>query len=383
VTQVIIHTARKLDARGEVDNQWVAIDDDRITATGTGVGWRELARADATVYDAARNWLTPGFIDLHCHGAGGFSFDGGAEAIASALAVHRAHGTTRSTLSLVAAPVDELRESLATIADVAERDPLVLGSHLEGPFMSPDNRGAHDPAFLIEPDPETVELLIAAGRGHLRQLTIAPELPNALESIGVLIEAGVIVAVGHTVADYEQTRAAFATGARMLTHAFNAMPGIHHRKPGPLVAAIENDAITLELIADGMHVHPSVMNLAFTEAPGRIALITDAMAAAGSADGDYRLGTLDVTVHDGLATLTGTGTIAGSTLLQDRAFKVMVEQAGQAPRTVVEALTATPAKAFGLDHELGYIEPGYLADIVLLDHAFEVQAVWANGARLS
>jgi N-acetylglucosamine-6-phosphate deacetylase len=378
----VIHSARKLDASGEQDRFWMLIGDgsmppDRsILATGTG----EWPAAD-TVVDARGHWMVPGFIDLHGHGGGGHQYDDGAEAITAGLAAHRAHGTTRSLISLVANPLDALLTSLGAIADLAADDPLVLGAHLEGPFLASERRGAHHPGHLLEPQPGIVEELIGAGRGTLRLLTIAPELPNALESVDVLVENQVTVAVGHTEASFEQAGEAFDRGARVLTHAFNAMPGIHHRAPGPVVAALEDDRVTLELILDGMHVHPAVAKLAFDGAPGRIALITDAMSAAGVGDGDYRLGALNVSVREGLAMLSGTDTIAGSTLTQDDALRRAIEFVE--PREAIEALTRTPARALGLEHRFGMLAPGFVADAVLLDRDWRVTSVWANGALLS
>jgi N-acetylglucosamine-6-phosphate deacetylase len=171
-------------------------------------------------------------------------------------------------------------------------------------------------------------------------------------------------------------------GARLLVHAFNAMNGIHHRAPGPVMAAIENPEVTLELILDGLHVHPSVAGLLFREAPGRVALVTDAMAAAGASDGDYRLGGLNVSVRNGLAVLSGTTTIAGSTLTQDVALRNAITRVGLDPVTAVTALTATPAKALGESHRLGRLRAGYAADAVLLDHDWHVRQVLADGHLL-
>ncbi|CAN5203398.1 N-acetylglucosamine-6-phosphate deacetylase [soil metagenome] len=380
MTSTLFHGARKLDAHGQVDDFWMLVEAGEIRAAGSG----QLpdAAAGAARVDAAGRWLVPGFIDLHGHGGGGHSYDDGPDEILAALAPHRAHGTTRSVLSLVANPFEDMLASLTTIADLAEVDPLILGSHLEGPYLAPGNRGAHNPEYLLEPEPYEVERLIGAARGTLRQLTIAPELPGAMEAIGVLIEAGVTVGVGHTMADLEQARAAFHRGARILTHAFNAMPGIHHRAPGPVMAAFEDERVTLELILDGRHVHPAVAAMAFTEAPGRVALVTDAMAAAGSVDGDYRLGSLNVSVRGGLALLSGTQTIAGSTLTQDAALRCAIHEAGVEPRDAVAALTHVPAAALELGHRHGLLAPGYAADAVLLDHEWQVTAVWADGKKL-
>ncbi|WP_349902353.1 N-acetylglucosamine-6-phosphate deacetylase [Parafrigoribacterium humi] len=380
---ILFHSARKVDAAGQVDDFWMLVDGDRIAQTGSGPAEPTPAWTTATErIDVGGHWLTPGFIDLHTHGGGGYAFDDGPEAIAAALASHRAHGTTRSLLSLVANPLAHVRETLALIADLTESDPLVLGSHLEGPFLAEARRGAHNPDFLREPRPAIVEDLLEAGRGTVRQITMAPELPNALDAIDVLVQQGIIVAVGHTEADFELAKEAFDRGARLLTHVFNAMPGIHHRKPGPVIAAFEDKRVTLELILDGLHVHPDVAALAFSRAPGRIALITDAMAAAASSDGDYRLGSLNVTVRGGLAVLSGTETIAGSTLTQDRALRIAIEQVKLAPAEAVEALTLTPARVLGLEKQFGYLKPGYVADAVMLDHEWRVVSVWGAGRKL-
>lgn len=385
--RVIVHSARKCDVDGEAADSWLVFDGDRIAAAGTGAGWAAHAVAGAAVTDAAGGLLTPGFIDLHGHGGGGASFDDGPGAIGRALAVHRAHGTTRSVLSLVANPVGALERSLTVIADLAERDPLVLGSHLEGPFLAPSRKGAHNPDFLSAPSPAAVERLVAAARGTLRQVTLAPELPGALDAIGALTAAGAVVAVGHTEADEALARAAFDRGARLLTHAFNAMPGIGHREPGPVVAAIRDERVTAELILDGVHVHPDVARLLLDAAPGRVALITDAMAAAGAADGAYRLGSLDVAVTDGVARVVlpdgSPGSIAGSTLTLDLALRAATKRAGMSLAAAVAALTWVPARALGLDDHLGRLAPGYAADAVLLSGAGEVRAVWGAGRRLA
>ena len=382
---MLIHGARKLDADGIDENFWLVFAGDSITATGTGDSWQALAPsiAEADRVDARGRWLTPGFIDLHGHGGGGASFDDGTDAIQTALGVHRAHGTTRSVLSLVTNPVPRLEQSLRAIAQLAATDPLVLGSHLEGPFLSPDRRGAHSPEHLVAPDPSSVQRLIDASGGTLRQITIAPELPGALNAVDSFLGEGVVVAIGHTEADAPLARTAFDRGASVLTHAFNAMPGIHHRAPGPVVAALEDPRVALELILDGMHVHPDVVRLCFLAAPQRLLLVTDAMAAAGAPDGDYRLGSLDVTVTEGRAELRDGGALAGSTLTQDAALRNAVELALIDPVLAVRALTASPARALGLDDRLGYLRPGYAADAVLLGSSWDAEAVFANGLRIA
>jgi N-acetylglucosamine-6-phosphate deacetylase len=375
----LLRGGRLLDSRGERGGgAWVLLDGDAISAVGSGAD--PAPPADATV-DLGDATLAPGFIDLHVHGGGGHAMDDGDGALHEALAAHRAHGTTRSLVSLVASPLVEARERLAEIAAVARRDPRVLGTHLEGPFLNPARRGAHEEAFLRHPDPETVEGLFEAAAGTLRQVTIAPELPGALDATARLVSAGVVVAVGHTEADEATARAAFDAGARLLTHAFNAMPGIHHRAPGPVIAAIDDERVTIELILDGLHVHPHVAKVLWDAAPDRVALVTDAMAAAAEADGDYRLGTLNVTVKNGLALLSGTETIAGSTLTLDVALRQAIAM-GAEPATAIAALTTVPARVLG-EERLGLLEPGYAGDVVALDASWHLTDVWAAGERVT
>jgi N-acetylglucosamine-6-phosphate deacetylase len=372
-SKTLLHGGSKIDADGRSDGFWVLFDGGTIVATGTG----RAPTAEESV-DLAGARITPGFIDLHVHGGGGTAFDDGPRAMRRALAVHRAHGTTRSLVSLVSAPLEELEASLAEV--VALDDPLVLGAHLEGPFLSTARRGAHDPRHLRPPTADDVDRLLAAGRGAVRVVTLAPELPGALEAVRRITDAGVTVAVGHTEADLGLAERAFGAGARLLTHALNAMPGIGHRTPGPVGAALADERVVLELILDGSHVHPVVAALLFAGAPGRVALVSDAMAAAGGCDGSYRLGGREVTVTDGVAVLAGTQTLAGSTLTLDRALRNAV-LAGVEPVDAVAALTAVPARVLGQD--LGRLAPGHPADAVVLDDDWTVRAVWAAGERVA
>jgi N-acetylglucosamine-6-phosphate deacetylase len=378
----VIHSARLVSEGRTTRDGWVLFDGGLVAATGVGDGWVAAVAGDpaAVVTDADGGWLTPGFIDLHGHGGGGAAFDDGADAIRTATALHQRHGTTRFVVSLVTATVPDLTERVRGVARLAAEDQRILGSHLEGPFLHVGHKGAHDPALLRSATPADIERLLEAADGTLRQITLAPELPGGMAAVRAFAAAGVAVAVGHTGADYDQTRAAFDAGASILTHAFNGMDGLHHRAPGPVAAATRTPGVTVEVINDGIHVHPEVVRMAFASASGRVALITDAMAAAGEADGDYLLGTLRVQVRSGVARLADGGSIAGSTLTQDAALRRAVREVGVSVEDAVRALTETPAAAIGRGADLGRLSAGYAADAVLLDDEFRVLQVWTAGA---
>lgn len=377
----VIHSAQLVDGDGTTTpNAWVRFEDGIIAARGTGSDWMDADDVvDAAAVAGSDALLTPGFIDIHGHGGAGVAYDDGVEAIRTGRGMHRSHGTTRAVISLVTAALDELAEQVSVIADLVESDPDVLGSHLEGPFLEPSKHGAHEPSLLRHPQPADVARLLEAGRGTVRQVTLAPELPGGLDAVRQIVASGAAAAVGHTGADAAAARAAFEAGASILTHAFNAMNGIHHRAPGPVLIAAADHRVVLEGIADNIHLDPHIIKLLFDAAPGRVALITDAMAAAGSADGHYDLGAVKVTVKDGIARADDTGSIAGSTLTQDIALRRAVE-AGVELVDAVRALTATPASAIGYGSSLGLLQAGFVADAVLLDADLTVRGVWAGAA---
>jgi N-acetylglucosamine-6-phosphate deacetylase len=208
---------------------------------------------------------------------------------------------------------------------------------------------------------------------------MAPERAHFAESARILGEAGVVVAVGHTAATFEQARAAIQAGATLLTHTFNGMPGVHHRAPGPVLAFVENPDGWLEVINDGVHVRPEVIRMLCRLAPGRVALVSDAMSAAGAGDGRYRIGNLDVDVAEGVARLTGEKSLAGSTLTLDVAVARAVQNVGLTPLAAIEAATVIPAQILGVDDRFGRLQPGYVADAVLFDMDWQVQGVWIDG----
>ena len=384
MSRTLIHSARVVTDGRVIQDGWVLFAGQKIGATGQGAPPRaHLVPETATeIVNARGGFLTPGFIDIHCHGAGGATFGEDAAAIARALAVHRAHGTTRSVLSLVTATIDDLERQLDTVSGITAGDPLVLGAHLEGPFLAKGHRGAHDLTLLREPDQRSVNRLLQAGRGSIRQITLAPELPGGIAALRRFVDADVLVAIGHTDVNYADALVAFAAGATLLTHAFNGMNGIHHRAPGPVLAAIRSAGVTLEVINDGTHVDPEIVRLAFDEAPGRVAFITDAMAAAGAPDGEYALGGLRVVVRDRIARLAEGGSIAGSTLTLDAALRQAIGSVRLPIATAVAALTEVPARAIGRAGDLGRLAQGYAADAVLLSETLSVISVWAGGLRL-
>lgn len=377
-TALVIHSARVVDRGTVVDDAWVRVEQGRIVSRGVGPTWAPAAEViDATAVAGPGAVLTPGFVDIHGHGGAGASFDDGIPAIRTARALHRAHGTTRAVVSLVTAPLGDLERRVAEIADLMTTDADILGSHLEGPFLDPGHHGAHEPSLLRDPTAAAVDRLLDAGRGTIRQMTIAPELPGGLDAIRRIVCSGAAAAIGHTDADAGMTAAAIDAGASILTHAFNAMRGIHHRAPGPVLAAAADHRVTLEAIADGVHLDPAIVRLLFDAAAGRMALITDAMAAAGSEDGRYELGAVGVTVENGIARTDATGAIAGSTLTQDVALRRTVA-AGVPLADAVFALTESPARAIGLDGRLGRLQDGYPGDAVLLDAELHVVRVWTG-----
>ena len=384
---VLLRNAHLISDRTITRDGWLLLRDGLIADVGTGEGWRSLSgvseQGGVRTEDLGGAWLAPGFVDIHCHGAGGYAFDDGPEATRKALEVHRCHGTTSTVLSFVTDTVPAMAERLAWTARLTAENPSVLGSHAEGPFLDPGHRGAHAENLLVTPTPQAVDQLVAAANGTLRQLTLAPELPGAAQATARLRAAGVTVAVGHTDATYDDALRAFRAGAGILTHAFNAMNPLHHRRPGPVAAALECADVTLEVICDGVHVHPGVIAMLFASAPERTALITDAMSATCMHDGAYTLGSLPVTVTDGVARLTEGNTIAGSTLTMDNAVKRAVMDVGLPLEHAVYAATQAPLHAVGAGGDRGRLAPGYRADLVVLDPQLDVRDVYVAGNKLS
>ncbi len=356
---------------------WVEIESGRIVGVGSGIPARP---ADLDLGDAI---VAPGFVDMHVHGGGGGAFfESTDEAVHATLALHRRHGTTAMMASLVSDQPEALVRQVQGLADHVEAGDL-LGIHLEGPWLSARRCGAHEPTALRDPEPAEIQALLEAGRGAVRMVTLAPELPGALEAIRRIVDAGAVAAIGHTDATYEQARAAIEAGATVATHLFNAMRPVHHREPGPVVAALEDPRVTVELIVDGVHVHPALHRLVTADVGvDRVALVTDAMAAAGMEDGTYRLGSLAVEVTDGVAHVAGTETIAGSTAtMAGMALQAVAHAAGdrgEALLTVIHQMCLNPLRALGLPAP--GLAPGAPADLVVLTDDLAVRGVMRHGA---
>lgn len=356
---------------------WLEVSGDRIIGCGSGSPPRPAA------VEFPDGVAIPGFVDMHVHGGGGFSYStDDPDEIARAAQFHRRRGCTTTLASLVTAAPDVLLAQVRALAD-AVRAGVIAGIHLEGPWLSSARCGAHDRSQLREPDPAEIDALLAAAEGAIRMVTIAPELPRADVAIEHLVNAGVIVAVGHTDATYEQTKQAVQRGATVGTHVFNGMRPLHHRDPGPALALLEDRRVTVELIADGVHLHPALVHqVVVTAGSNRVALITDAMAAAGMADGRYRLGALEVDVCGSVARLRGQATIAGSTATMDALFRTaatgLETESDAALRHAVAMTSTTPARTLGFD-DAGVLQAGASADVVVLNRQLQVDAVLVGG----
>ena len=361
---------------------WLDVDprSGRLRAVGAGPPPRPI---DADAGDVALGALTviPGFVDIHVHGGGSGTFGVGLQDSRTAVELHRRHGTTSMVASLVTAQPRELLDQVSLLAEQVQ-DGLIAGVHLEGPWLSSRRCGAHDPDALRDPDSTELVAVLRAGRGTVRMVTLAPERTGGLHAVRHLVAENVVAAVGHTDATYEQARAAIDAGATVGTHLFNAMRPVHHREPGPVIALLEDPRVTVEMITDGVHLHPALYrDVTHTVGRDRVALVTDAMAAAGMADGAYRLGTLDVDVVDGVARVAGSETIAGSTATMDHVFRFAARSSSADPDTAlltaVRQSSVNPARALGLaDPTLTAAAP---ADIVVLSADLTVTGVLSRG----
>ncbi|BDM72884.1 N-acetylglucosamine-6-phosphate deacetylase [Streptomyces nigrescens] len=380
--RTVLAGARIARPSGVVERGRIIVEGGRIAAVHSrDADLAEDRGADAV--DLTGHLVVPGFVDMHVHGGGGGSFSSADPGeCMTVVETHRRHGTTSMVASTVTGELPELARQAGVLAELVQQGELT-GIHFEGPFISPHRCGAHQPGLLRDPDPSDVRKLLDAAHGTAAMMTLAPELPGGLASVRLLSDAGVIAAVGHTDSSYDAARQAIDAGATVATHLFNAMPPLGHRAPGPVAALLEDERITVELINDGTHLHPAMLQLAVREAGnGRVAFITDAMGAAGMDDGMYPLGPMQVEVRDGVARISDgptAGSIAGSTLTLDRAFQRAVLVDGLTVHQAVQALSATPARLLGIDDRTGSLAAGKDADLVVLDAAFALVGVMRRG----
>jgi len=362
-------------ADGVLDDAVVEVRGDRVAAVHANGGDERAERLGG--------WIVPGFVDTHVHGGGGHDYaTTDPDEARAAREFHARNGTTTSYASLVTASLDDLVAQLGTLAGLVASEELA-GVHLEGPFLSPGQPGAHEPSLLRPPDPAAVDRLLEAGDGVLRMVTLAPELPGGLDAVRRFVAAGVHVAVGHTEADDDLVAAALDAGADVGTHVFNAMRPVHHRRPGPVPRLLTDPRVAAELIADGFHVDRGVLRMAIAAAgPDGVVLVTDAMVAAGMPDGAYALGGLEVRVTDGQARLVDAdgrpGSIAGSTLTTARAF-ALVAALTDIP-TAARLAATNPGRRHGLD--AGVLAPGRPADLCVVDDDGGLVRVMRHGRWL-
>lgn len=364
----------------------VEIADDRVVWAGPA-----SSRTDP-IPAASSATIIPGLVDVHCHGAAGFGFPEADQAGSIAAAEHhRVNGTTSVIGSLVSAPAEVLRARIELMATLVDSGTLA-GIHLEGPFLSVLRCGAQDPASIVDGDPALLESLLAAGRGHVRSMTIAPETAHFDELRTVLERHGVVVSIGHTDASNPLAARSIADSAHAplsATHLFNGMAPMHHRAPGTVAACLSAAArgqMVVELIGDGVHLADETVGMVFDlVGPHQIALVSDAMAAAGMPDGRYPLGPLDVDVVEGVARLAGQGAtaIAGGTGRLMDIVRRAVDRAGVDLLSAVTAATATPAALLGLTGVVGDLVPGCRADLIVTDPDLTPRAVMGAGRWLT
>jgi N-acetylglucosamine-6-phosphate deacetylase len=383
-------TARRLyTPLEEVSDPLLVLEDGVITEISSRAS--AAVPSNAGLVDFPDAALAPGFLDIHIHGGAGIDLmRASVDELPRLGQFLTSHGVTGYFATTVAAPLDATCATLERLANLIERkspthadaiEARPLGIHLEGPFLSHKRRGVHPPEYLVQPSVSIFDRLWQAARGHVKMITIAPEIPGAIEVIAEAARRNVCVSIGHSDAELSAAREAIQAGARHATHTFNAMRPLDHRNPGIIGEVLSDDTITADIIVDGIHVSPEVVKV-FLQAKGpeRAVLITDAMSATGMPDGRYQLGPIQVEVRDGKA--TSGDSLAGSVLTMDRAVRNVTKFSHWTLREAVRAATLNPAQAVGLSMKYGKLAPGAEANFVVLSPAGDVLKTVVGGEGL-
>jgi len=387
--RTLLTADKLLNGTSAVDHPAVLIEDGLIASIGSRASGSIPDARGGPVFEFPGCTLAPAFLDLHIHGAAGHDvMEATPEALLQMGRFLARHGTGSYLATTVTAPLDATLRSLGGLARSIAQPPdpsqpvtWPIGIHLEGPFLSHAKRGVHPPALLLEPDIAIFDRLFEAAEGHIRLMTLAPELHGAAELTAHATKLGVRVSVGHSNATAAETRSVIAAGAVSATHTFNAMRPLDHREPGILGVVLATDSLFAELICDGVHNTPEMVKIWWRcKGPERAILITDAMSAAGMPDGDYQLGGLKVKVANGRASLGEV--LAGSVLTLDKALTNFIEFTGASVDQGLRLLTTSPAAMTGLDGGNGSLAVGGAANLVAVDSAGRLMASLVNGVRV-
>jgi len=343
----------------------------------------EMANKEYEKVDYGDAYIAPGFVDIHLHGALGKDVMDGQEESLRKIAVHQSRsGVTGFLGSTMSAPLDAVLDAVEAIKKTSRKrlPSQILGAHIEGPFLNIRRKGAQDPNHIMAINDADIDRLLHAVKGQKAVISLAPEAGDNMKYIPVLKKNGLVVAIGHSDATYEQAMQGFREGISHTTHLFNAMKGFDHREPGVVGAVLDSEDVTAELIADGIHVHPASLRLAVArKGPEKICLVTDSLKAAGVGDGVFQWGGREIAVKGSRATLKETGVLAGSVLTMNRAVKNMIDWTGVSVSDAVNMASLNPARVLGLEEGIGSIAVGKEANLALLDHDFNVLGTVLHG----
>lgn len=386
--QLTLLYGKVLTPEGLQENGVLAMQGEHIVYAGEATALpADLDVLNAQSIRETDGYIIPGFIDIHVHGGNGEDFmDSNKEVLDTITSYHCSQGTTSMLATTMTAPKAAIDSVLKEVNEYKQHEmpyTRLEGVHLEGPFISPKWPGAQNPEHIVHANIDWLEEWETAYPGLVKQVTLAPERDGALEAITWLKDHNIVAALGHTDATYDEVLNAVEAGLSHGVHTFNAMTGLHHRKPGTVGAMLSDDRLSAEIIADGIHVHPAgVRILARMKQDYNLILITDAMSATGMADGEYTLGDLPVVVENGIATLkSNRDSLAGSTLTMIKGFQFLIKEIGLDIERASQLASRNPAKKLGIDYRTGSLKDGYQADVLLLNNDLEINGVWVQGHR--